>query len=138
MRYIALLALLLLTSNPIEVIPVFKAVHPTLQPYYTEFMELTGHVNTSEVVLIEFSSFLPKYVLGIAVGMNADSTVLVKISTEYWNDLSENQKWFLVMHELSHDILNWEHGNNVLMSTPMPWFVSDLMIEEAKRDLKQW
>ena len=137
MRYIVLLALLILTSYTREVIPVFKAVHPTLQPYYAEFMELTGHVNTSEVILIEFSSFLPKYVLGMAIGMDADSTVLVKISTQYWNELSDNQKWWLVMHELSHDILNWEHGKNILMGTPMPWFVSDLMIAQAKINLRQ-
>ena len=137
MRYVILLALLLLTSYPAEVTPVFKAVHPTLQPYYNEFIDITGHVNTSEVILIEFSAFLPSNVLGIAIGMNADSTVLVKISTHNWNNLSKNQKWWLVMHELSHDILNWNHGKNKLMDTPMPWFVSDLMIAEAKRDLKQ-
>ena len=83
MRYIVLLALLILTSCSREVTPVLKSVHPYLKPYYTEFMELTGHVNTSEGILIEFSAFLPKYVLGMAIGMNADSTVLVKISTKY-------------------------------------------------------
>ena len=137
MRYIILLALLLLTSYPAEVTPVFKAVHPTLQPYYTEFMELTGHLNTSEVILIEFSSFLPKYVLGMAIGMNAESTVLVKINSDYWNRLSDNQKWWLVMHELAHDILNWEHFDNILMETPMPHFVTDSMIKDAKRDLSK-
>jgi hypothetical protein len=137
MRYIVLIALLILTSCNREVTPVLKSVHPYLKPYYTEFMELTGHVNTSEVIMVEFSKLMPKGVLGIALGMNADTTVLVKINTIHWNELSENQKWWLVMHELAHDILNWEHGKNRLMYTPMPWFVSDLMIAEAKRDLKQ-
>ena len=137
MRYIVLIALLILTSCNREVTPVLKSVHPYLKPYYTEFMELTGHVNTSEVIMVEFSKLMPKGVLGIALGMNADTTVLVKINTIHWNELSENQKWWLVMHELSHDILNWEHGDNILMDTPMPMHVSDLMIAIARQKLRQ-
>lgn len=137
MRYITLLALLLLTSCNREVTPVFNSVHPYLEPYYNEFLELTGHVNKSEVVMVEFSRLLPDGVLGVAIGMNADSTVLVKINTNHWNELSKNQKWWLMMHELSHDILNWEHGDNILMETPMPMYVSDLMISIARQKLSE-
>ena len=137
MRYITLLALLLLTSCNREVTPVLESVHPYLRTYYTEFMELTGHVNKSEVIMVEFSKLMPNGVLGIALGMNADTTVLVKINTTHWNELSENQKWWLVMHELAHDILNWEHGSNILMDTPMPMQVSDLMIAIAKQKLSE-
>ena len=137
MRCVTLLALLILTSCNREVTPTFNSVHPYLKPYYAEFIELTGHVNKSEVIVVEFSKLMPKGVLGIAIGMNSDSTVLVKINTMHWNELSDNQKWWLVMHELSHDILNWEHGHNILMDTPMPWFVSDLMIAIAKNKLSE-
>lgn len=137
MRYIILLALLILTSCNREVTPVLKSVHPYLRPYYTEFMELTGHVNKSEVILVEFSKLMPDGVLGIAIGMDADSVVLVKINANHWNELSENQKWWLVMHELAHDILNWQHGRNILMDTPMPIYVSDLMIEIARQKLSE-
>ena len=137
MRYIVLLAVMMLTSCNREVTPTFNSVHPYLKEYYIEFMELTGHVNKSEVIMIEFSKLMPKGVLGIAIGMNADSTVLVKINTMHWNELSDNQKWWLVMHELSHDILNWEHGRNILMDTPMPIHVSDLMIAVARHKLSE-
>jgi len=137
MRYLTLLVLFILTSYPREVIPTFKSIHPKLQTYYNEFIQLTGHVNTSEVILVEFSGLMPKNVLGMAIGMDADATVLIKINTKSWSELSGNQQWWLVMHELSHDILNWRHGKNRLMYTPMPWFVSDLMIAEAKRDLRK-
>ena len=137
MRYITLLSLLLLTSCNREVTPVFKSVHPYLTPYYIEFMELTGQVNNSEVIVLEFSKLMPDGVLGIALGMNADNTVLVKINATHWNELSENQKWWLVMHELAHDILTWEHGENILMDTPMPMQVSDLMIAIAIQKLSE-
>jgi len=137
MRYITLLALFILTSCDREVVPTFNSAHPYLKEYYSEFIELTGHVNKSEVIMIEFSRLMPKGVLGIAIGMNADSTVLVKINTMHWNELSDNQKWWLVMHELAHDILNWEHGRNILMDTPMPIYVSDLMIAVARQKLSE-
>lgn len=136
MRHLILLALLL-TSCSREVTPVLGSVHPYLQPYYVEFIELTGHVNKSEVILVEFSKLMPDGVLGIAIGMDADSVVLVKINANHWNELSENQKWWLVMHELAHDILNWQHGRNILMDTPMPIYVSDLMIEIARQKLSE-
>lgn len=136
MRHLILLALLLTSCNR-EVTPVLGSVHPYLQHYYIEFIELTGHVNKSEVILIEFSKLMPNGVLGIAMGMDADSVVLVKINANHWNELSENQKWWLVMHELAHDILNWQHGRNTLMDTPMPIYVSDLMIEIARQKLSE-
>lgn len=138
MRYITLLALLILTSCSKEVKPVVESVHPYLRPYYSEFKELTGYVNTSEIIVMEFSKLMPNGVLGVAVGMNAEGTILVKINTEYWNELTENQKWYLVMHELGHDILDLEHGDILLMDTPMPRYVSDLMINIAKADLNDY
>lgn len=138
MRYITLLALLILTSCTKEVEPVLESVHPYLRPYYNEFKELTGHVNTSEVIVMEFSRLMPQGVLGVAVGMNAEGTILVKINANYWSKLTDNQKWYLVMHELAHDILNLEHGDIILMETPMPRYVSELMINIAKADLNDY
>lgn len=135
MRYILLIALLLASCTK-EVKPSINSIHPYLEPYYNEFIELTGHVNKSEVVILEFSKLMPYRVLGIAIGMDVDSAIIIKINADYWNKLNANEKWFLLMHELAHDILNAEHGDFELMETPMPFHISDDMIERAKEDLK--
>ena len=48
--------------------------------------------------------------LGISYGKDRDDIVFLKIDPERWSKASITQKWYLIYHELGHDVLNFEHG----------------------------
>lgn len=146
MRYkaitvLASIALLATCNNSRELVkvePVIESVHPYLKPYYEEFLELTGYVNKEEVIVMEFSKLMSYGVLGVAIGMDVDNVIYIKINANHWKELSENQRYVLLMHELAHDALNWKHDYNILMETPMPIFISSEYVDKCKKALRDY
>lgn len=146
MRYKAITVLasifLLATCNNsrelVKVEPVIESVHPYLKPYYEEFLELTGYANKEEIIVMEFSKLMPYGVLGIAIGMDVDNVIYIKINADHWHELSENQRYVLLMHELAHDALNWEHESNILMETPMSRFIGSEYVDKCKKTLRDY
>ena len=45
-----------------------------------------------------------------AYNMNEDDSVLVLVDPENWYDANQPKRWYIIYHELGHDILNLEHG----------------------------
>ena len=61
--------------------------------------------------------------------MDIDNITSIDINeTAFWY-LTKNQRRFLVYHELSHDIFNLEHHSTPIMTTPMPGYIDQVMIE---------
>ena len=60
-----------------------------------------------------FASFetLDDYILGLSYGKNDDSRIELKIDPEKWANASVPKRWYLLYHELGHDVLNLEHGS---------------------------
>ena len=123
------------TTNKIEQQTGMKYVHPTLLPYFEEFLHLTGYNVKEDLVVIEFTNDMHPRVLGIAIGMHVDNVIYIKINYKSFNRLSDNQKYYVMMHELGHDLLNWEHGHNYTMGTPLPYFVTNEHIDRIKKEL---
>ena len=48
--------------------------------------------------------------LGVSLGMDNDEIVVIKIDPENWSKSSITKRWYLMYHELGHDVLNLEHG----------------------------
>jgi hypothetical protein len=65
---------------------------------------------TKEKVIASFET-LDANTLGLSYGMNDDSIIDLKIDPEKWKDASNPKRWYLIYHELGHDVLNLEHGN---------------------------
>ncbi len=65
---------------------------------------LNGKVN------VVFES-LPGEVLGLSYGINNDSKIELKIDPNKWEIASTPKKWYLLYHELGHDVLNLNHGS---------------------------
>jgi hypothetical protein len=63
-----------------------------------------GKVNTS------FESLLGE-TLGLSYGINNDDRIELKIDPIKWENSSLPKKWYLIYHELGHDVLNLKHGN---------------------------
>jgi hypothetical protein len=60
-----------------------------------------------------FSSFEPldAETLGLSYGTNIDNKIILKIDPVKWENSSIPKRWYLIYHELGHDVLNLNHGN---------------------------
>ena len=48
--------------------------------------------------------------LGLSYGKERDDIIFIKIDPKGWAEASLTKKWYLIYHELGHDVLNLEHG----------------------------
>jgi hypothetical protein len=48
--------------------------------------------------------------LALAYGYGDDSIIKIKVDPEKWNKSSIQKRWYVLYHELGHDVLNLEHG----------------------------
>lgn len=49
--------------------------------------------------------------LGLSYGINNDNKIELKIDPVKWENSSIPKRWYLIYHELGHDVLNLKHGN---------------------------
>lgn len=49
-------------------------------------------------------------ILALAYGYEDDSIIKIKVDPEKWANSSIQKRWYVLYHELGHDILNLQHG----------------------------
>lgn len=49
-------------------------------------------------------------IIASALKMNDDENVLVLVDPENWYEANQPKRWYIIYHELGHDILNLNHG----------------------------
>jgi hypothetical protein len=49
-------------------------------------------------------------IIALAYGLGDDSKVIIKVDPLKWKEASIEKKWYIIYHELGHDILNLNHG----------------------------
>tara|TARA_R110000782_G_scaffold34806_1_gene83123 strand:- start:333 stop:788 length:456 start_codon:yes stop_codon:yes gene_type:complete len=93
-----------------------------LRPYLYEYLAtLEKHdikFKKQNFILVFDSDIMKTNMLGLARGMNNDNLVYVKINPKGWFELTEKQKRHLVFHELSHDIFNIKHTQDIELMRP--------------------
>lgn len=70
------------------------------------------------LIKIEFEK-LHAGVLGLSYGMNNDNLIDIRIDRQNWLNSSAAKRWYVLYHELGHDLLNFEHGNGGRMMDPI-------------------
>jgi len=53
---------------------------------------------------------LDKGVVALAYGIFNDKEIIIKVSPEEWSKASNPKRWYILYHELGHDVLNLKHG----------------------------
>lgn len=48
--------------------------------------------------------------IALSFAFNNDSKIIIKVDPEKWEKASIQKKWYIIYHELGHDVLNLEHG----------------------------
>lgn len=53
---------------------------------------------------------LDKGVLAKAYGIFNDEEIIIKVNPQDWSQASNPKRWYILYHELGHDVLNLQHG----------------------------
>jgi hypothetical protein len=48
--------------------------------------------------------------IAMAYGLNLNDDIIIKVDPANWQNASIEKKWYIIYHELGHDVLNLEHG----------------------------
>jgi|TARA_B110000114_G_scaffold28788_1_gene29244 hypothetical protein len=54
---------------------------------------------------------LEENIIGLSYAKNNDQLIKIKVDPKAWGESSNPKRWYLLYHELGHDVLNLEHGN---------------------------
>ena len=66
------------------------------------------HIRDTKIYTI--SKNLEAGTIAESLSMNDDSSVILQIDPYQWRNASQVKRWYIIYHELGHDILNLEHG----------------------------
>lgn len=58
--------------------------------------------------------------IAISYGMNRNNEITIRVDPEKWENASTAKKWYILYHELGHDVLNLEHGQGGRMMFNFP------------------
>ena len=125
-------------------------VNPDLQvfvDYFIETMEETGNVDMTGIVekdfivafdedlavMFEQEFKLEDKILGKALGMFENDFVLVAINKENFDKLELHEKLDLIVHELMHDVFNYEHTHEAFEGLLMHPSSMALSLDDAFR-----
>ena len=72
--------------------------------------KLNGLNFTSYTIDAKFEP-LGSGIIGLSYGKGNDKLIKIKIDPKAWSEASNPKRWYLIYHELGHDVLNLEHGN---------------------------
>lgn len=62
---------------------------------------------------------MDKSILGLSMAKDNNSLIKVKINKRNWTSTSSAKKWYVLYHELGHDVLNFNHFEGGPMMNPI-------------------
>ena len=93
-----------------------------LQPYVFEYLSTLEKYDIKfkkqSFIVVFDADIMRTPLIGQAKGMFNDSLVYVKINPSLWRELTIKQKRHLIFHELSHDIFNILHTEDIELMRP--------------------
>ncbi|MDB9994430.1 BspA family leucine-rich repeat surface protein, partial [Flavobacteriaceae bacterium] len=67
-------------------------------------IEITGNTINGTFETLEENT------IALSYGINDDLNIIIKVDPENWAKASEQKRWYILYHELGHDVLNFKHG----------------------------
>ena len=58
--------------------------------------------------------------IAMSYGINNDNSIIIKVDPNTWSSTSLPNKWYILYHELGHDVLNLRHGQGGRMMFNYP------------------
>jgi hypothetical protein len=110
-----------------------KSIDPFLDTYYNKAVKelRKGGIHIKkQPTLIKFAERLDgTRIMGIARGMFNDEGIYIWISPAFL-ELSENQRLWVMLHELSHDAFNIKHQKSGIMGTHTPSYIGPATLKK--------
>lgn len=100
-------------------------------------LELDGTTQSVRIDVVNFyDSYLPNSAAAVALGLDNDNGVYIKINSQTWYYMGNHRRDFTLLHELGHDYFNLRHTNdtNNLMFPSLP---NDIQRRDVKRAFNQ-
>lgn len=72
--------------------------------------ELNNIKLSSDYKITSTFETLDKGVLALAYGIFNDEEIIIKVNPQDWSNASNPKRWYILYHELGHDVLNLQHG----------------------------
>jgi len=72
--------------------------------------ELNNIKLSSDYKITSTFETLDKGVLALAYGIFNDEEIIIKVNPQDWSNASNPKRWYILYHELGHDVLNLKHG----------------------------
>ena len=118
-----------------------QRIDKNLQPYLDSYTELLADndikIPNNGYIIAYNSKMLVTPYLGVALGMYVPNFVYIRVNPNF-TELSENQRVWIMYHELTHDIFNIEHNEIELMARHVPMYVDAILLSRAKRGLVKY
>ena len=91
--------------------------------FYHKRLGATRFISPEDIVWNDFNinavfEELENDVIAASYGINDDRNIILKIDSDNWMKATTPEKWYILYHELGHDILNFKHGQGGRMMFP--------------------
>lgn len=93
--------------------------NPKLPEYLNKISSIKKKYNGSDNVYCTFEELEPG-TIAMSYGINNDKSIIIKVDPNTWSSTSLTNKWYILYHELGHDVLNLRHGQGGRMMFNYP------------------
>lgn len=89
----------------IDTYDLFKMIDVFLEDCAEHGIELVENIIDAKFESLEGD------IVGLSYAKENDQLIKIKVDPKAWSLSSEPKRWYLIYHELGHDVLNLDHGN---------------------------
>jgi len=106
------------TPEPVYTYELSKALQPYVFDYLNTLDKFDIKFKKQSFIVVFDADIMRTSLVGQAKGMFNDRLVYVKINPRLFGMLTHKQKRHLIFHELSHDLFNIEHTEDIELMRP--------------------
>ena len=103
-----------LTINGINIQAINEYQIDDMIAYFLFDCESKGiNINKNQSINTVFESLKPygETLIAVAFDMDNDNSITIKVDPQNWAKSNSVKRWYIIYHELGHDVLNFTHGN---------------------------
>jgi len=104
--------------EPVYTYEISKELKPYVFEYLNVLEDFNIDFNKQSFIVVFDADIIETDLAGQAKGMHNNNLVYVKVNPKMFNELTHKQKRHLIFHELSHDLFNTRHAENIVLMRP--------------------
>lgn len=106
------------TKEPVYTYELSKELRPYVFEYLSTLEKHDIKFKKQSFIVVFDADIMSTPLIGEAKGMFDDNLIYVKINPKLWGQINHKQKRHLIFHELSHDIFNIKHTEDIELMKP--------------------